>query len=67
MSWKKQGGINRTTNGQNVSAPYFTNDVSGSSLHLEVMTLDISNVRIQDPNDKHKYNSPTKDGEQLLL
>ena len=67
MSWKKQGGSNRTTKGQNLSAPYFTNDISGSSLHLEVMTLDISNVRIQDKSLKHKYNSPQNDGETILF
>ena len=46
--WKKQGGSNRTTTAQNLSTPYFTNDISGSALHLEVMNLDISNVRILD-------------------
>ena len=67
MSWKKQGGINRSTKGQNVSAPYFTNDISGSALHLEVMNLDISNVRIQDHENKHQYNPPDTDGQTILF
>ena len=52
-SWRKQGGANRTTNGQNVSALYFTNDISGSSSHLEVNKLVLSKLMLnkQSPND----------------